>query len=496
MENVVLGIDLGTSSVKTIAVNKQGEVVTTVSEPLELIQNFPGYNEQDPEAWFEATKKTITAIIQDSAMQDKRIEGISFSGQMHGLVPLDKSRNLIRNAILWNDTRTTEQCEQLAQRYGDTLLKNPILEGFTLPKLLWLKQHEPDNWNKLDVFVLPKDYVRYRLTGELHMEYSDAAGTLLLDPETNEWAEDIASDLELGDIFPPLVASHCRVGVVTDALLTELGLEEEIAVFAGGADNACGALGAGVINEDQTLCSIGTSGVILAPENSEGLNYGHNIHYFKHVLPNTAYAMGVTLSAGYSLNWFKDTVFPETSFEDMIEAASKTNIGANGLIYAPYIQGERTPHGDATVRGSFIGLSGSTTAGQMARATIEGITYALYEAIVFMRQAGKSIDHIISIGGGAKSEFWLQLQADVFNTKVSKLNYEEGPGMGAAMLAAVGLEWFDSFEDCAKQFIKTSNTYTPNEENHQRYTQYFEIYRQVYAQTKDLSRQLLAIEQN
>lgn len=496
MENVVLGIDLGTSSVKTIAVNQQGKVITTISEPLTLIQNFPGYNEQDPEAWFEATKNGIKALIQHPTMQDKRIEGISFSGQMHGLVALDKSRKLIRNAILWNDTRTTEQCQQLSERYGETLLENPILEGFTLPKILWMKQHEPENWSKLDMFILPKDYVRYRLTGELHMEYSDAAGTLLLDPDTNEWALNIAHELELGDIFPPLVSSHYQVGHITDDLLDELGLEEEIAVYAGGADNACGALGAGVIDENETLCSIGTSGVILAPENKKRLNYGHNIHYFKHVLPHTAYAMGVTLSAGYSLNWFKETVFPQTSFEDMIEAVSKTNIGANGLLYAPYIQGERTPHGDAAIRGSFIGLNASTSADQMARATIEGITYALYEAIVFMRQAGKTIDHIISIGGGAKSEFWLQLQADVFNTKVSKLNYEEGPGMGAAMLAAVGLGWFDSFEACAQQFINISKTYQPNEENHKRYTQYFEIYRQVYAQTKDLSQQLLTIEQN
>lgn len=493
LEQVVLGIDLGTSSVKIIAVNKSGHVIEQSSIPLKLSQPYIGYSEQDPESWVEAVKEGIKKLINTETMTNKRISALSFSGQMHGLVPLDKTYQPIRNAILWNDIRTTKQCEELENKFGKTLLNNPILEGFTLPKLLWMKQNEPNYWQQLEVFLLPKDYVRYRLTGHIAMEYSDAAGTLLFNPKTNDWEKEIGDKLELGDIYPPLVQSHSYVGNVTEIVKKELNIKEDIAVFAGGADNACGALGSGVINEGQTLCSIGTSGVILSCTTNNQVDYGHNIHFFKHAMPNMSYAMGVTLSAGHSLNWLKEKLFKAYSFDEILNFAEKSTIGANGLLFSPYIQGERTPHGDAYIRGSFIGINSNTEEADFARATVEGITYSLYESIVYMRENGRHIDEIISIGGGARSSFWLQMQADIFNTQVTALKYEEGPGVGAAMLAAYGLGWFNTMQACAETFIALGETYKPNIENHKKYKQYFEIYKNIYAQTKTITENLLNI---
>ena len=494
VEEVVLGIDLGTSAVKTIAVNRDGQVVGQMSEPLTLIQTEPGYNEQDPDSWVEAVMKSIKELLKLDELKNKKISGASFSGQMHGLVALNHQGEPIRNAILWNDTRTTQQCQSIKNQFGETLLKNPILEGCTLPKLLWLQENEPTHWQALDVFLLPKDYVRYKMTGDISMEYSDAAGTLLLNTDTKQWDTRVGEQLAIGDIYPKLINSHDFVGNLTEDVKAALGLDNDVAVFAGGADNACGALGAGVINEAQALCSIGTSGVVLTCSQENEKSLGNNIHYFNHALPQMTYTMGVTLSAGDSLNWLKRTMFDDESFDDIVQQAAESQIGANGLLFAPYLQGERTPHGDAYIRGSFIGLSSNTVKADFARATIEGITYSLYESYRYMMQANSNSNRVISIGGGSKSNFWLQLQADVFNAEVTPLKYEEGPGMGAAMLAAYGLGWFKSMEDCVDAFIEYDKTYYPNLENHKKYEQYYNVYRQIYEQTQTLTQQLLTIK--
>lgn len=495
MEAVVLGIDLGTSAVKIIAVNRQGDVIASTSEPLTLVQPRAGYSEQNPKEWFEAVKTGIKRINQSSEISDYVVKGISFSGQMHGLVALDHHNEPVRHAILWNDTRNFEQCQQIKAIYGERLNGNPILEGFTLPKMLWVQQHEPELWKRVRVFVLPKDYVRYCLTGKIHMEYSDAASTLLLSPKTHDWTRDVGERLGIGDVYPPLVRSTAYVGDVMKDLAVELGFTEDVKVFAGGGDNACGAIGAGVINGDDTLCSIGTSGVVLTVENEGNTEYTNNIHFFDHSVPQTFYAMGVTLAAGYSLNWLKQTFFENESFDDIVKHASTSTIGANHLLFAPYLAGERTPHGDAFIRGSFIGISGSHRSADFARAVLEGITFSLYDSIQLMREAGKQITHITSIGGGAKSDFWLQMQADIFNAKIRKLKHEEGPSMGAAMIAAYGLEWFDSFDDCVASFIDIACTYEPDSKKHETYEAYYNIYRQIYQQTHQLTEDLLKIEE-
>ncbi|MCT2595940.1 xylulokinase [Staphylococcus warneri] len=491
MKEVVLGIDLGTSSIKVIAVNQQGDVIESENAPLSLIQEQSGYSEQDPEAWFQATKKAILALMSSSKMEGYVVKGMSFSGQMHGLVIVDKEGHVLRNAILWNDTRNSEQCRQIIDKFGHRVNENPVLEGFTLPKMLWVQQQEPEIWKNVDYFMLPKDYLRFRLTGNIHMEYSDAASTLLLSPKTNQWTKDLGDTFEIGDIYPPLVDSHAFTGNVLPTIAEELGLNEDVATFAGGGDNACGAIGAGVIHDKETLCSIGTSGVILNVEHQSVTEYDNNLHFFNHAIPQTYYAMGVTLAAGYSFNWLKHTFFEEESFDQLIQLASQSTIGANGLLFAPYLAGERTPHGDATIRGSFIGISGQHTKADFVRAVIEGIMYSLYDSIQLIRQAGNEINTVISIGGGAKSDFWLQLQADVFNTSVKKLKHEEGPSMGAAIIAAYGLGWYQTFEECVNDFIQVENVFKPNTDKHQQYEYYHNIYKDMYKHTKDMTAKLI-----
>ncbi|MBF7020157.1 xylulokinase [Staphylococcus sp. 18_1_E_LY] len=495
MERLVLGIDVGTSSIKSLAVNDRGKIIASASSPLTIQHAYPGYSEQNPDEWVSVTIETMNNVINNLKQNhsDFEINGISFSGQMHGLIVLDNEYKVIRPAILWNDTRSTAQCEMIKSRLGEIVLGNPVLEGFTLTKLMWLKQHEPAHWSKTKVFLLPKDYVRFKLTGAINMELSDASSTLLLDPSTNEWSEDVGRQFGITNIYPPLVTSDTQVGFLKQSIAEKLGISNKVAVFAGGGDNACGAIGAGVIEPNQSLCSIGTSGVILSCESKQDAEYGNNIHMFKHAVNNLSYAMGVTLSAGYSLNWFKNQCAQNDSFDELMSYAEQSKIGAQGLIFAPYLAGERTPHGDANIRGSFIGLSGMHSLGDMARAVVEGVTYSLYESIAYLRTQGKQINEVVAIGGGAKSEFWLQLQADIFNAKVYKLKHEEGPSMGAAMIAATGLKWYEDIGACVEQFIHKEQVFEPNKERHVAYQSYFEVYKAVYNQTQPLTKKLVEL---
>jgi xylulokinase len=491
----VIGVDLGTSAVKILLVNQNGAVCQEVSKSYPLIIEKSGYSEQNPEEWVEKTIAGLAELIQQFDGDVNDIEGISFSGQMHGLVLLDDNKQVLRNAILWNDTRTTKQCQEIYDVVGRERLldvtKNPALEGFTLPKILWVKENEPLIFEKASVFLLPKDYLRYRLTGNIHMEYSDAAGTLLLNVAKREWSHEVLEAFDLSTEFcPPLVESHAFVGTVSAELAQATGLSEAIKVFAGGADNACGAIGSGILSEGKTLASIGTSGVVLAYEQRNDLDFEGKVHYFNHSEENAYYTMGVTLAAGYSLSWFKDTFAKEEAFELFLEGVDEVHAGSNGLLFTPYIVGERTPHADSAIRGSFIGVDAAHERKHFARAVLEGITFSLNESIEIFRSSGKKIDSIISIGGGAKNETWLQMQADIFDAKIEKLTSEQGPGMGAAMLAAYGCGWYPSLKECAQTFIQTAKTYYPISENVEAYKKLFTIYQQVYTQTKDLNEQL------
>ncbi|RHW42769.1 xylulokinase [Neobacillus notoginsengisoli] len=491
----VIGVDLGTSAVKVLLLSNTGEVCREVSKAYPLIQEKAGYSEQDPEEWVEKTKEALKEILAGFKGSPADIEGLSFSGQMHGLVLLDKQGNVLRNAILWNDTRTTKQCEEIYSMVGKERLleitKNPALEGFTLPKLLWVKEHERELFEKASTFLLPKDYLRYRLTGKIHMDYSDAAGTLLLDIRNKVWRKEICDLLQIDlSLCPPLIESHDFVGTILPDIAEQTGLPETVKVFAGGADNACAAIGSGVVKNGSTLCSIGTSGVVLSYEEDGSLDYQGKVHFFNHGKAGAFYTMGVTLAAGFSLSWFKDTFAKGEDFESFLEGVETVPPGAKGLLFTPYIVGERTPHADANIRGSFIGIDSSHERKDFIRAVLEGITFSLNETVELFRDQGKEVHSIISVGGGAKNDTWLQIQADIFNAPVHKLSSEQGPGIGAAMLAALGCGWYSSLEKCAEAFIKVEKTYQPNKKNVPIYRDIFQLYQAIYPNTKDINNQL------
>ncbi|MFK3936359.1 xylulokinase [Alkalihalobacillus sp. NPDC078783] len=493
----VIGIDSGTSAVKLLLVSKTGEVEIEVSKPYPLIQEKSGYSEQDPAQWIIQTIEGLTELVKQFNGDSEQIEGISFSGQMHGLVLLDTSNKVLRPAILWNDTRTTSECREIEKLVGEGALleitRNPTLEGFTLPKILWVKKNEPEIFSKTAKFLLPKDYLRFALTGKLHSEYSDAGGTLLLDIKNQCWSKEICDKVGIDmDICPPLVDSHASVGQLTNEIAKQTGLSLKTNVFAGGADNACGAVGAGILSEKDTLVSIGTSGVVLAFEDTKDVQVDGGAHFFHHAKPDAFYKMGVTLSAGYSLSWFKQTFAPDLPFDQIINEAGARKPGANGLLFTPYLTGERTPHADSAIRASFIGVSSTHTRADFVRAVLEGITFSLRDSLELFREQGTPVRRIVSIGGGAKSKVWLQMQADVFNVPVVKQANDQGPGMGAAMLAAYGVGWFKSLDECAALFIKEETVYEPNQTQVQQYDKLYRLYRQVYDQTKHLNESLAA----
>lgn len=492
----VLGIDLGTSAVKALLVARDGTVAGEASREYPLYHEHSGWSEQEPEDWVTGTLQAIRDLLDGTpGLSPNDIEGISFSGQMHGLVLLDGDNRPVRRAILWNDTRTTEQCRAIERKLGDTLLtvtRNPALEGFTLPKILWVREHEPSVFATARSFVLPKDYVRYRLTGALHMDLSDAAGTLMLDVANRRWSGEVLEAFDLPSSFcVPLIEAGGEVGTLTAEAAASAGLSPATRVFAGGADNACGAIGAGILSEGLTLCSIGTSGVILTYEDDPASDYQGKVHFFNHGKPGAFYAMGVTLGAGYSLSWFRNTFAAGTSYDELLSGVGDIPPGAGGLLFTPYLVGERTPHADSDIRASFIGMDGSHTRAHFARAVMEGITFSLNESVALFRAAGKPADTIVSIGGGAKNPVWLQMQADIFQAEVVALENEQGPGLGAAMLAAVGCGWFADLEQCASVTVKSSQRYRPNPEAAARYAELFPIYQSIYRNTRDLNRSLV-----
>ncbi|QJD84831.1 xylulokinase [Cohnella herbarum] len=492
----VIGVDLGTSAVKTLLIGQDGSVKAEATREYPLYHEKSGWSEQDPEDWVTGTTGSLQDLLASSKVNAADIEGISFSGQMHGLVLLDENNEPVRKAILWNDTRTTDQCREIESKLGDKLLsvtRNPALEGFTLPKILWVKQNEPDVYQRATQFLLPKDYLRLRLTGSSHMDLSDAAGTLMLDVAGKHWSAEVLTAFGIPSVFcPPLVEAGAYVGNISAEASRATGLSSETKVFAGGADNACGAIGAGILSPGLTLCSIGTSGVILTYEADASADYQGKVHFFNHGKENAFYAMGVTLAAGYSLSWFRNAFGKGESFDALLEGVGDIPAGSEGLLFMPYIVGERTPHADAKIRGSFIGIDGSHTRAHFARAVMEGITFSLNESIDMFRAAGKTVDTIVSIGGGAKNPLWLQMQADIFRANVVSLENEQGPGLGAAMLAAVGSGWFPTLDECGEIFVKHARTYRPNEAASERYEQLFRIYQQVYGSTKEINHSLHA----
>ena len=485
-----LGLDIGTSAVKALLMDQDGEISAENSVEYPLYTPNPGWAEQKPEDWWQASQKAVKELIKENKINNSNIKAVSFSGQMHSSVFLDKNMDVIRPAILWSDTRTSAECREIYERVGGInelakLVSNPALEGFTAPKILWLRNNEPDNFNKLEKVLLPKDYIRYKLSGKLGMDLSDAAGTLLCDVKAEEWSVEIMDKLDLKEsLMPPVLNSIDVVGSVTKEAAEKTGLSTTTKVVGGGADNACGAVGSGIIKAGRVMASLGSSGVVLAQTDQPEADPEGRIHLFNHAVPGSYYMMGVMLSAGMSFKWMKEKMFnDELDYEQLNKEAAAVESGSEGLIFLPYLYGERTPHADADARGVFFGISGKHKRGHFIRSVMEGVSFGLRDSLELIKERGVEIDEIRLIGGGAKSELWQQITADIFGESISILNIEQGPAFGAAIIAGVGAGVFPDFESIVEELVDVVKTVEPIKENVKKYNDSYKIYQSLY---KDL----------
>ena len=489
---MLIGLDIGTSAVKGLLIDVEGEVVGRADSSYPVFNPRAGWSEQDPEDWWQGTVEVLRELTGQVVSSAAELAGLSFSGQMHSSVFLDANDEVIRPAILWSDTRTARECQEIEERVGGRknlveMTGNRALEGFTAPKVLWLKNNEPDNYKKVETLLLPKDYIRYRLTGEKAMDLSDAAGTLLFDVEERKWNDELLELLKIDrSMLPPPVESTAVAGNITEKAAEITGLPAGLPVVAGGADNACGAAGSGMVRQGQLMVSIGSSGVVLAPAEDYRPDPEGKLHLFNHSAPNKYYYMGVMLAAGQALSWCRDNVLPpEWDYSTINEKASSVPPGSENLIFLPYLNGERTPHADASARGVFFGLSALHDRSHMARSVMEGVTFGLRDSLELIEERGVEVDSVRAIGGGARSELWQQIIADIMDKTVELLAVEEGPAYGAALIAGVGVDIFPGLVWAERELIEIEKTVEPLAENVNKYDELYNIYCDLYPSLKD-----------
>ena len=477
-DSCFLGLDIGTSGVKAILVNVAGDVEAAAITPLQLSTPQPGWAEQDPEAWWQASVASIRTVL--ASKPRATIAAIGISGQMHSSVFLDAHGEVIRPALLWCDGRTTAECREITERVGGEsklrdLASNPALEGFTLPKVLWLRNCEPNAFARLATVLLPKDFIRYRLTGILATEPSDASATLMYDTAHLRWSDEILSAVNLPRSLVPDVGGSAEIlGRITLEAARLTGLANGTPVVGGGADNACGAAGVGVIAPGEAVTSWGTSGTVLAPTREPRVDPTLRAHTFCHVAPGTWYLMGVVLSAGGAFAWYRDQLARDLvntgeANERLNAEAATIAAGADGVTFLPYLQGERTPHRDASARGAFVGLSLAHSRAHLTRAVFEGVCFALRDSVSILQELGISPKQMLLTGGGAKSAFVRRLQSEVFGLPVCTVNREEGPAYGAALLAAVGAGAFPDLAAAAAATLSRSTLEKPAAAAHEAY---------------------------
>jgi xylulokinase len=469
MVTVFLGLDIGTSGVKAILVGEDGAVCASALTPLTLATPQPGWAEQHPDAWWEASIASIRSVLAQRL--DARVAAVGISGQMHSSVFLDREGRVIRPALLWCDGRTTAECAEITERAGGEsalrdCVRNPALEGFTLPKVLWLRNHEPEAYARLATVLLPKDFIRFRLTGVRSTEPSDASGTLMFDPASLQWSEPLLHAVGVSRaLLPEVLPSHAIHGAVNEASAALTALPFGTPVVGGGADNACGAAGVGALAVGDAVASWGTSGTVLAPTSQPLVDPGLRAHTFCHVAPHTWYLMGVVLSAGGAFNWYREQCARELTDDDALQVldaeAETVRPGADGVVFLPYLQGERTPHRDASMRGALLGLSLAHTRAHMTRAVLEGVCFALNDSLSILRELGLSPSQLLLTGGGARSPLIRRLQAEIFGVPVMTVDREEGPAYGAALLAAVGVGAFPDLETAAARTLTRSPQLIP-----------------------------------
>ncbi|UCC68748.1 MAG: xylulokinase [Armatimonadota bacterium] len=495
MAELLIGVDVGTTGTKAVLVDPSGRVAARATHEYPLHTPRPGWAEQDPHDWWRATVAAIRDVLAAAGASPEEVHGLGLSGQQHGSVFLDKDGKVLREALLWCDQRTAAQCDSIHQTVGfDKVVEetlNPVLTGFQAPKIVWLSDNEPEVYERLRMILLPKDYVRYRLTGEFATEVSDAAGTSLLNVGKRQWSEVMVRGLGLTmDMLPEVYESPEASAAICETAARETGLRVGMPIAGGGGDNACSAVGNGVIEEGTVQVSVGTSGTVFAPMLEPKMDPKLRVHTFCHAVPGQWHAMGVMLMAGGSLRWFRDELCAEEKaeaerrgadpYEIITAKAAAASIGSEGLIFLPYLTGERTPHADPNARGVFMGIGLRHTKAHMARAIMEGVCYGLRDSLEILREMDLPIEEVRNTGGGSRSKFWRQMQSDVFRTPLVAMEIDEGAAFGAALLGGVaGGVWPDVPAACAAT-VRTEEPVKPNRKASAIYNKYYPTYRGLY----------------
>jgi xylulokinase len=485
-----LGIDTSTTSSKALLIDENGAVIAVASSPHTLQTPQPLWSEQDPLEWWEAVSLSIRSVLVKAGISGEAVGAVGLTGQMHGLVLLDGEGEILRPAILWNDQRTQRQCDEIHQRIGKErfiqITGNVALTGFTAPKILWVQENEPEVFNKVKHILLPKDYIRYRLTGDYAMDKADGAGTVLFDLKTRTWSPEILEALEINPGWlPPTFEGTEFTGSISEAAASVTGLTTGTPVAAGGGDQAAQAVGVGAVEPGIVGVTVGTSGVVFATTPSALVEPEGRLHAFCHAVPDLWHFMGVMLSAAGSLQWYRDTLAPGVSFEDLLKEAESAEPGCEGLQFLPYLSGERTPYPDPLARGGWIGLTTRHNRASMSRALIEGVSYGFKDIFALIQSAGLgAITQVRASGGGMKSPLWRQILASVLETELVTVNTTEGAAYGAALLAGVGAgNWPDVLTACREAIMITGLT-EPDPDQMAIYRHRYSQYRALYPALK------------
>lgn len=485
-----LGIDVGTSGTKALIMNASGRVLATATGSHTVSAPRPAWSEQSPHQWWAATVQAVRAAVAAAKIDGTQISGVGMSGQMHGLVCLDDSGKPLRPAIIWNDQRTAEQAEQIERQAGGKaalirLVGNVAMTSFTLTKLLWVRQNEPGIYDRIRHILLPKDYIRLCLTGEYAGDVSDMSGTLMLDQRRRDWSAKMLKLFAIDrKILPPVYESHEVTGLLTRASANRLGLAAGTPVVAGAGDQPAGAVGCGIVRAGVVSSAIGTSGVVLTHSKKYVTDPTGGVQTFCSAVSGEYCLFGCILSAGGSAQWLTNTLKGET-YKSLSRQAAKAGTGSGGLFFLPYLTGERTPHADPLARGGWIGLTARTTRSELIRSVMEGVTFAMNDALTILRNRGVRPRQIRLSGGGARSALWRQMQADIYGSTCVTVRTEEGPAYGAAILAAVGVGRYASVRQACNTIVKTTRTIKPVPADKRAYARYYRQYRRFYPALKD-----------
>ena len=484
-QKLLLGIDISTTGAKALLIDQHGQVVVSATTPLTLSTPHPLWSEQDPLQWWAGIRDSIVQVLHEADVKGDAIAAIGLTGQMHGLVMLDEAGEVLRPAILWNDQRTGPQCDQIRNRVGaEQLIRitgNDALPGFTAPKILWVRENEAEIYAKVGHILLPKDYVRYRLTGEYAMDRAGGSGTILFDLKERTWSDLVLQALEIpAEWLPPTYEGPQVTGVVSAEASERTGLLQGTPVVGGAGDQAAQAVGVGAVEPGIIALTLGTSGVVFATTPEPLIEPQGRLHAFCHAMPERWHFMGVMLSAAGSLQWYRDTLAPDLSFDELISEAADIPPGGDGLLFLPYLTGERTPHPDPHARGAWVGLTIRHRREHLTRAVLEGVAFGLKDSFTLISETGLGFIHQVRVsGGGAKSLLWKQILADVLNVELVTVNTTEGAAFGAALLAGVGVGIFEGVSEACDRMIQITGSTQPGEAV-EVYQEYYPRYKALY----------------